>query len=80
MEQLRRCLATLGLPVQAHEPPRTLAARLRTALGGAGEPLAALLDGLDRQRYAASGASRPDPALTRRFRAETRRLRAAASG
>jgi transglutaminase-like putative cysteine protease len=80
MEQLRRCLAALGVPARAHEPPRTLAARLRTALGGAGEPLAALLDGLDRQRYAAAGASHPDPTLTRRFRAETRRLRAAASG
>jgi len=80
MEQLRRCLATLGVPAHAHEPPRTLAAHLRAARGGPGEPLAALLDRLDRERYAAPGAKRPDPTLTRRFRAETRRLRAAGSG
>ena len=80
MAQLRRTLATLGVTAHAHDPPRRLAARLRSGLGGAAEPLAALLERLDRQRYAMPGAIRPDPALTRRFRAEARRLKAAGPG
>ena len=80
MAQLRRTLATLGITAHPHDPPRRLAARLRSGLGSAAEPLAALLEQLDRQRYAMPGAIRPDPALTRRFRAEARRLKAAGPG
>jgi len=39
--------------------------------------LAAALDELDAQRYGRASGRRPDPALTRRFTAESRRLRTA---
>ena len=56
---LQRLLA-LGVTVQAHHGPRTRAERVRQALGTRGEPLAAQLDALDRQRYGSSRA-RPLP-------------------
>jgi hypothetical protein len=77
MERLRRSLDGIGIGSRPHEAPRTLAARVRDRLGPRAEALAALLDGLDRQRYARGGTARPDPLLTRRFKAEARRLRAA---
>ena len=80
MEQLRRSLRAIGVEAAAHEPPRTLAARLRARLGARANGLTALLDALDRQRYARGGATRPDPGLTRRFKAEARRLRPSAQG
>lgn len=93
MERLRRSLAMLGMAVAAHEPPRTLAARVRAELGapshsgrgdgapaGTGAPLAlaALLDQLDAQRYGRDALSRPDTALTRQFTALARHCRGAA--
>jgi transglutaminase-like putative cysteine protease len=45
-------LQRVGVQVQAHEPPRTRAARVREHLGAAGESLAAQLEALDRLRYA----------------------------
>jgi hypothetical protein len=77
MERLRQSLDGVGIGSRPHEPPRTLAARVRERLGTRAEALAGLLDALDRQRYAHGGANRPDPGLTRRFKAEARRLRAA---
>jgi transglutaminase-like putative cysteine protease len=77
MERLRRALRTLGLAVAAHEPPGTLATRVRQRFGAAGVAVAAQLDALERQRYGRAAATRPDPALTRRFVADTRRLRQA---
>jgi transglutaminase-like putative cysteine protease len=77
MERLRRSLDGIGVGSRPHEPPRTLATRVRDRLGLRAEALAALLDALDRQRYARGGASRPDAELTRRFKAEARRLRTA---
>ncbi len=47
--QLR--LAALGVAVQAHDAPRSRAARVRAALGARGQALADLLDGLDAERY-----------------------------
>jgi len=75
MDAVRRALHGLHLPAEAHEPPRTLAARVRTQLGEAGDTLVQLLDALERQRYARDAAIRPDPALTRRFVTAARRLR-----
>ncbi len=80
VDQLRRSLQSLGVDAAPHEPPRTLAERVRARFGARGEPLTALLDALERQRYARGGAARPDPRLTRRFRAEARRLRTAPHG
>ena len=80
MEQLRRSLKSIGVDAKSHEPPRTLAARVRSALGARAETLTRLLDALDRQRYGRAAATRPDATLTRRFKAEARRLRAAAHG
>ncbi|MGL6113352.1 MAG: transglutaminaseTgpA domain-containing protein, partial [Rubrivivax sp.] len=45
-------LASLQVPVQAHDPPRTRARRVREHLGTAGEALALELEALDRSRYA----------------------------
>jgi hypothetical protein len=75
LERMKRALRTLGLPAAAHEPPRTLAARVRERLGVAGEPLAAAFDALDAQRYSRASTKRPDHELTRRFTTEARRLK-----
>jgi hypothetical protein len=75
MDGVRAALRRLGVDAAAHEGPRTLAARVRARLGAAGDVLADLLETLDRQRYGPAPASRPDRALTRRFRAAARQLR-----
>jgi transglutaminase-like putative cysteine protease len=77
MEQLRAALRRLGLDSAAHEPPRALAARVRAQCGTQGEPLAALLDALERQRYSRATIARPDAALTRAFVSQARALRPA---
>ena len=51
LERMKRALRSLDIAAAPHEPPRTLAARVRQRLGAAGEPLAALLDALEAQRY-----------------------------
>ncbi|MGZ8260925.1 MAG: transglutaminase-like domain-containing protein, partial [Caldimonas sp.] len=78
LERIRRALAGVGVAAAPHEAPRTLAARVRDKLGSAGETLAAQLDALDARRYGRAAARRPDPAMTRDFSAEARRLRALA--
>jgi len=75
MARLRRTLRGLGLPSGAHEPPRGLAQRVRARFGTDGEALAALLDGLERQRYGRDNRARPDAALTREFVLRARLLR-----
>ena len=75
MARLRRTLRALGLPSGAHEPPRGLAQRVRARFGTDGEALAALLDGLERQRYGRDNRARPDAALTREFVLRARLLR-----
>ena len=74
MERLRRAVRALGLPAAAHETPRTLAARVQSRFGARGEPLAALLNVLERQRYGRRTLARPDAALTRQFMARAREL------
>ena len=80
MQLLRRALLRAGVPAAAHEPPRLLADRVRARFGASGEPLARLLDQLERQRYGQAARLRPDRALTRRFTVEARALRATARG
>ena len=75
LERLKRALRSLDIAAAPHEAPRTLAARVRVRLGAQGEPLAAALAALEAQRYGRVQAIRPDAALTRRFTAESRRLR-----
>ncbi len=53
--RIQHRLALLQVPVQAHEPPRTRALRVRQHLGPAGEPLALALESLDRARYGQPG-------------------------
>jgi len=62
-------LAVLGVAAAPHEPPRTLAARVRRQLGANGAPLAAQLEALDQQRYGRNAATQPDPAWWRGFAA-----------
>ena len=76
LERIRRILRGLGIAAAGHDPPRTLAARVRATLGAPGEPLAAELDALEAQRYGRAGSRWPDPALTRRFAGASRRLKA----
>ena len=76
MERLRRAVRALGLATGAHDTPRALAQRLRAHYGGRSEPLAALLDALERQRYGRATLTRPDSALTRQFVALARDLQA----
>jgi len=75
-DRIKRALHSLGVAAAPHEAPRTLALRLRARLGSAGEPLAALLDALESQRYGRAASKRPDRMLTREFAQLTRRLRA----
>jgi len=56
--RVQQRLATLGVPVQPHEPPRTRAQRVRQRLGAAGEALAAQLEALDRARYGEQASPR----------------------
>jgi len=58
-----------------HEPPRTLALRVKQQLGDAAHALVELLDTLDRQRYGREAVRRPDASLTRRFVSTARTLR-----
>ncbi len=74
MTQLRAALLWLGVPSADHDSPRTLAQRVRTQLGGAGEPLARGFDAIDAARYGRHGTARPDPRLTREFTDHARRL------
>jgi protein-glutamine gamma-glutamyltransferase len=74
MERLRRSVRRLNLAAAAHDAPRALALRLREHYGADGEPLAALLDTLERQRYSSQTAARPDTRLTRRFITLARQL------
>jgi hypothetical protein len=78
LEAMRRTLRSLGIAAAPHEAPRTLAARLRERLGTKGEPLAAVLDALEAQRYGRAAARRPDPRLTRDFTARARLLKTGA--
>ena len=75
MDRLRAALQRAGLSAAPHEPPRALAYRVRARLGPPGEPLAELLDTLERQRYSRATVTRPDASLTRRFVAHARALR-----
>ncbi|MGD9833474.1 MAG: DUF3488 and DUF4129 domain-containing transglutaminase family protein [Piscinibacter sp.] len=73
-EALLRTLRRLGIQAEAHDAPGTLAARVRSRHGSAGEPLAALLDTLQSQRYGRDARRQPDPSLTRSFQAAARGL------
>lgn len=75
MEALRAQLRTLRIEAAAHEPPRTLAAKVREALGDAGAELVKILHAVEAQRYGRAPARRPDTALTRRFASAARGLR-----
>ena len=75
MERLRDALHSLGLAAAPAEPPRTLAQRVRSRFGPAGETLAEQLEMLDRQRYSRDSLARPDGSLTRAVAASARALR-----
>jgi protein-glutamine gamma-glutamyltransferase len=75
MDAVRRALHGLHVEAALHDPPRTLADRVRMRLGEAGDTLVQLLDTLERQRYGRAAVQRPDGALTRRFVTAARRLR-----
>ena len=76
MERIRAALRRLGIPAFAHDPPRSLAQRVRATLGPRGEALVQLLEALDAQRYSRFAKVRPDSTLTRRFVSQARALRA----
>ena len=69
---MQRALRPLGVAAAPHDPPRALAARVRERLGAAGEPLAALLEALEAQRYGRAAGAPPRPALTRALRRSRR--------
>ena len=69
-KQVAERLAALGVAVADHHPPRTRAARVRAALGSAGEALAATLEQLDAQRYGRPGRHRPEARWWRQFSQE----------
>jgi hypothetical protein len=66
-QRVQQRLAALGVDVAPHHAPRERARRVRAALGARGEPLAALLDGLDRARYASAEAPRAPAGWRRQF-------------
>jgi len=71
-KRVQQRLAALGVTVAAHDPPRARAQRVRQQLGARGEPLAAELDRLDRQRYAQPGRPASDRLWWPRFKAAAR--------
>jgi protein-glutamine gamma-glutamyltransferase len=75
MDRIRRALHSLHVEAALHEPPRTLALRVKQQLGDAAQVLTELLNTLDRQRYGREAVRRPDPSLTRRFVSTARTLR-----
>jgi hypothetical protein len=66
-QRVQQRLAQLQVPVQAHDPPRTRAERVRQHLGAAGEALAQQLEALDRWRYGRPGRIGPSRAWWKRF-------------
>jgi len=74
--RVQRALGRLGIEASAHHPPRKLAQSVRARLGEAGQPLAALLETLDLQRYGPNALRRPSALWMQKFRSE---LRAAAA-
>ncbi len=65
MLALRAALQRAGIAAAPHEAAGTLARRVRSRFGAAGEALALLLETLERQRYDVGARVRPDRALTR---------------
>ena len=65
MQALRAALLRAGIGAAPHEAAGTLARRVRSRFGAAGEALALMLETLERQRYAIGARTRPDRALTR---------------
>lgn len=68
--RVQQQLAALGVVVLPHHPPRTRAEQVRAALGARGEAIAALLEALDRERYAEGRVSLRS--WSRRFSAAAR--------
>ena len=67
LARVRRRLQRLGVPTEAHQPPRTLAVAVRHRFGPAGEPLCEQLHTLDRLRYGQHAVARPEPGWWRGF-------------
>ena len=76
MMRLRAALLRLGIHAAEHEPPRSLAQRVRQHLGERGHIMAALLETVDKQRYGRNALRWPDGQLTRRFNAAAKAVRA----
>jgi transglutaminase-like putative cysteine protease len=74
-QRVQKRLGALGVAVHPHEAPRARAARVRAALGARGEALAALLEALDRIRYA-EGRALPERTWWRQFSATARTVAA----
>jgi protein-glutamine gamma-glutamyltransferase len=55
--RVQQRLHALGVAVQPHHAPRARALQVRAALGARGEPLAVLLEALDRSRYGAQAGT-----------------------
>jgi transglutaminase-like putative cysteine protease len=72
---IREALHRAGLDVAAHQPPREIARRVRAAFAASGEPVARLLEALDRQRYGREPQRSPSASWQREFAAEVRGLR-----
>lgn len=75
MDAMRHALRSLRIEAGPHEPPRTLARKVRDRLGEAGDSLVQILHTVEQQRYGRLSARRPDSALTRRFTSAARGLR-----
>lgn len=74
-KQICTSLTTLGIEALPHNPPHTLAQRVRTQLGSAGDALAEALEALDWLRYGPSNRRMPAPGWHRKFEREARQLR-----
>ncbi len=78
-QQMRRSLRALGLPAQAHEAPRALAAQVAQRYGPAGESLVSHLLSLERERYGSAPRRTPSSQWLRTLRGEVRVLRQGAT-
>ncbi len=75
MDSIRRSLRSLQVEAPMHEPPRTLAQRVRAQLGDAARGLVEVLHAIDHQRYGRNAQRKPDTTLTRQFVRHARQLR-----
>ncbi|HET9644249.1 MAG TPA: DUF3488 domain-containing protein, partial [Burkholderiaceae bacterium] len=75
LARVRATLLRLQVPVQAHDPPRTLSRTTRATLGPVSASIAELLEDLDRLHYGPQALHRPPTRWWRTFARSCRQMK-----